>query len=235
MGLKARAHQFLQRYGYELHRSDASVQRRGRQLAAHGVDFVIDVGAATGRYATQLRSASYIGPILSFEPLIPSFQILQSASAADPHWTAINMAVGRRVGPGEINVAGNSDSSSLLPMLDLHHEIAPDALYVGTQVTTVTTLDHEAERWRSASAPFLKMDVQGLEGEVLDGAAACLPGIIGIQIELSLLPLYEGGMLYDEAIDRVHAAGFRMADLEPEGFDPTSGRLLWADGIFFRR
>lgn len=43
--------------------------------------------------------------------------------------------------------------------------------------------------------PFLNMDVRGFEKEVLNRASRTLSLLVGIQIELSFAPLYEGGMM----------------------------------------
>ncbi|RZI11630.1 FkbM family methyltransferase, partial [Staphylococcus aureus] len=47
-------------------------------------------------------------------------------------------------------------------------------------------------------------------------------------------PLYEGGMLIREALDLVDSLGFTLSGLQPGFTDPRNGRMLQADGIFFR-
>ena len=71
---------------------------------------------------------------------------------------------------------------------------------------------------------------------MLDGASDLLTGtgIVGLQLELSLTPLYEGAMTYREALDRAEALGMRLMGLSPVFTDPASGRLLQADAVFFR-
>jgi hypothetical protein len=58
--------------------------------------------------------------------------------------------------------------------------------------------------------------------------------IMGLKIELSLVPLYEGQMLFNDLIDYVRTAGFDLWGLWPEFTDPRSGRLLQVDATFFR-
>ena len=55
----------------------------------------------------------------------------------------------------------------------------------------------------------------------------------GIQLELSFVPLYAGGMLIDEAIATAYDAGFRMVSVE-QGWAAATGQMLQADGVFFR-
>lgn len=48
---------------------------------------------------------------------------------------------------------------------------------------------------------FLKVDVQGFEKQVLAGGKSTIDDhCVGMQLELSFLPLYEGGMLIPEAL-----------------------------------
>ena len=72
------------------------------------------------------------------------------------------------------------------------------------------------------------------ELEALRGATQSLPKLHGIQAELSLVPLYEGGPLWMEVIQFMPDHGFHVAGLEAGYADPTSGEMLQADGIFIR-
>lgn len=208
---------------------------RTRLLAAYGVDLVLDVGAARGRYIAELRRFGYRGRAVSFEPLGAAFRALQAVAVADPTWEVRNIALGVERGTATINLARNSDSSSLLPMLDRHEQAAPHASYVGRETITVERLDDLWSGLRGDSqAPFLKIDVQGFEGQVLDGAATTLPNLVGLQIEVSFVPLYAGGMTYREVFDRTGDAGFVPMGVEPGFRDSSTGQLLQADVVFMR-
>ncbi len=207
----------------------------GELMLLQGVDVVLDVGAAVGSYGRWIRKAGYQGRICSFEPLSTPFKQLQRTTASDPLWECRNLALGPEPGTAEINVAGNSDSSSLLPMEERHEQAAPSSVYIGTETVEVTTLD---DIWDEvvgeAKKPFLKLDVQGYELETLRGGFKILPRLYGVQAELSLLPLYEGGPLWTEVIDFMTDHGFHVAGLESGYTDPENGEMLQADGIFIR-
>ena len=117
------------------------------------------------------------------------------------------------------------------------HELsAPDSAYVGVEHIEARRLDSLApELLGDASRVLLKLDVQGAELRALSGAEASLRRILVVEMELSLVPLYEGGALMREALDRLDAAGYDLVGLEPGFSDPSSGRLLQADGLFARR
>ena len=144
-------------------------------------------------------------------------------------------ALGDHNGEVEINIAGNSESSSMLPMLESHRSAAPESAYVGKQIVPIKTLDAVAGQYlKDARAPFLKIDTQGYEWQVLDGARDTLPHLKGILVELSLLPLYDGQHLWREVIDRLEAEGFTLWAFKPEFSDQSQGRTLQVDGVFYR-
>lgn len=204
-------------------------------LVLQEVDLVLDVGAAVGVYGGSLRRGGYRGRICSFEPLSEQYARLAQAAAADPLWESRNIALGPEAGTADINVSGNYDSSSMLPMAARHAAGAPASVYVGTETVTVATLDSVwSEVVDDARRPFLKLDVQGFELEALRGAEKSIPLLHGIHAELSLVPLYEGGPLWREMIDFLADNGFRVAGFEPGYIDPKTGEMLQVDGIFLR-
>ncbi|MCK5891561.1 MAG: FkbM family methyltransferase [Aeromicrobium sp.] len=219
------------RRGFEVHRHSST--RRQSVLARHGIDLVLDVGAADGGYGTSLRSFGYTGEIVSFEPIAATFERLRGVVAADPRWTARQLGLGAEAGSATINIASNGFSSSLLPMLDAHIDAAPQVTYVGEETITISTLDDEAVPLLAGRRPFLKIDTQGFEREVLAGGQATVEAVLGLQLELSLVPLYDGGMLIDEAISWAYDHGFRMVGIE-QGYAAPTGEILQIDGVFVR-
>lgn len=226
------AYDLLAHRGLEVRRHPAA--RRQKMLAAQQVDLVLDVGAAGGGYGSQLRDFGYTGRILSFEPLTAAYSRLSEQIAQDPRWDARNLALGAEPGTARINVASNSDSSSLLPMLDAHRAAAPSVDYVAEETITLARLDDAAAgEVAAARHPFLKIDTQGFERRVLEGAAETLRRVVGVQLELSFVPLYDGGMLVDEAIGWAYRHEFHLVGIE-QGYAAASGELLQVDGVFVR-
>ncbi len=206
-------------------------------LHRFGIDLVLDVGANRGQFASEIRRGGYSGNIVSFEPLSEAHGDLLQASHGDTNWEVYSRcALGNQTGEVEINVAGNSLSSSILPMLESHRSAAPESAYKGKETAPIKTLDTIAGPYlKNSRVPFLKIDTQGFEWQVLDGASATLPKIRGLLLELSLVPLYEGQHLWLESIKRLEAAGFVLWGFKPVFHDPHDGRTLQVDGIFFRR
>ena len=210
--------------------------RTTHHLLAQKVDLVLDVGANAGQYVRGIRSSGYAGRVVSFEPLPDAHAKLLSGAAGDPMWRVYRRcAIGAARGYAEINVAANSKSSSILPMLVRHMEASAGSGYVGTTQTEVLTLcDVLADCRDDARRTFVKVDTQGFESYVLEGGANCLASIQGIQLEMSTVPLYENQELYGELLARVLAAGYTLWSIEPGFTDTTTGQMLQFDAIFYR-
>jgi FkbM family methyltransferase len=212
-----------------------SANRRMTMLTHHEIDTVLDVGANTGQYASALRRAGYKGEILSFEPLSDAYAELEKKSRNDSRWRVFNCAVGEENGEAEINIAGNSESSSLLPMLDAHLRSAPGSKYRATERVKVSTLDSALENVTSKeSRLFLKIDTQGYEHHVIRGARSLLQQVCLIECELSLTPLYEGQYLCHDMLNLLDGMGFKPVHFDPVFSDLKTGHCLQVDGIFVR-
>jgi FkbM family methyltransferase len=199
------------------------------------VETVVDVGANVGQYGAGLRASGYRGRILSFEPLADAYARLARRCAFDPGWTASREALGGEPGELELNVSANSYSSSLLPMTSAHTGAAPGSGYVGVEKVPVTTLAdvlplHDVDPART----WLKIDTQGYEARVLDGAGGRLGEFAAVQLELSFVPLYAGQALFDELVERLTMGGLVLFGLEAGFSDPRTGRTLQCDGVFVR-
>lgn len=211
------------------------LQRRAHLLRRFAPTVVLDVGANTGIYGREIRSIGYGGRIVSWEPLSRAYAALAAQAARDGAWEAVNAALSAAPGEAEINVSANSWSSSLQPMLDAHLGAAPDSRYVARETVRMTTLDAEFGRVvRADDRVWLKIDTQGHERDVLAGAAASLPRVETIEVEMSPVGLYEGEALFTEMFDWLVARGFVCVHLQPGLFDPADERLLSLDGTFHR-
>jgi FkbM family methyltransferase len=80
-----------------------------------------DVVANIGQFAEELRSVGFAGKIISFDPLTTAHAQLRNSAQNDSKWLVHpRIAVGDKNGEIEVNIAGNSELSSVLPMLDAH-------------------------------------------------------------------------------------------------------------------
>jgi FkbM family methyltransferase len=238
-GFEGSVRRMANRLGVDVHRHRPERSEHARlaaMLAHHAVDLVLDVGANVGQFAGSLRDAGYKGRLVSFEPLSTAHAELLRRSRADSQWEiAPRAAIGDREGEIELHIAGNSASSSVLDMLDSHRDAAPESTYRGVERVRVARLDTLAGGYlQPETVPFLKVDVQGYESQVLDGADKILARLRGLQIELSFVPLYAGQRLFDAMTETLRALGFRIWAVWPGLCDARSGRMLQVDAVLFR-
>ncbi len=239
MNVKHELRRLVWKVGYDVTPFNATwsgVARRRDLLWSLGIDVVLDVGANVGQYGSQLRrDVGFEGRICSFEPMRGAFRVLEAEAADDPKWSTFNLAIGDVAGSATINIAANSESSSLLPMLTSHSEAAPESRFVGTEKIETQTLD---ALFDDLCAPgervYLKIDTQGFEGRVLAGADRSLPKIDTLQIEMALTPLYEGEIAFADLLELLLGRGYMIVGLEPVFADPRTGRLLQVDAVFHR-
>lgn len=215
---------------------DPFAGRVARALDGLGIDTVIDVGANIGQFGTALRVGGYRGRIISLEPLPPAFTQLRSRARRDPNWQVVNKAMGAEGGTIVLHVAANSYSSSILRMTPAHLAAAPSSGTVDAIEVSVSTIaDLVREYGIAPERAMLKIDTQGYESQVLDGAGDLLSRFGAIQLELSFVTLYESQELAEDLFRRMDRAGFGLYAWDSSFSDPHTGRLLQADVLFASR
>jgi FkbM family methyltransferase len=227
------------RAGYDL-TSRRKAKRHDAQLVAvlehFRISCVLDVGANVGQYGALLREWGYLGRIVSFEPQASSHAALQQRAAANPAWqVAPRMALGARDGEIELEVSAESDMSSILPQGALLRRLSPSSAVVRKETVPLRRLDAVAGSYLAPEERvFLKIDAQGYEAEVLAGAGALLERITGVQLEMALVPLYEGERPFRAMLDQLAALGFEPYLFLPGYFERKLARQLQLDGVFMR-
>lgn len=214
------------------HLSD-ELQARQLFLKHFGINLLFDVGANTGQYASLMRRIGYIGKIVSFEPLSTAFGELKLKVDSDENWICENFALGNEVGNSIIHVAGNSYSSSLLDILPSHIEFDVNSQYIKEESIEIKKIDDLYHLYfHPNDVVMLKIDTQGFEKKVIEGATEFLKYIKLLQLEISIEPLYKDEILFVEMVNYLKDLGFELFALENGIRNPQSGKLLQVDGIF---
>lgn len=65
------------------------------------------------------------------------------------------------------------------------------------------------------SHPYLKLDTQGFDLEVLMGASSLLPNVCALQTEASVRAIYDGMPDYRETLDYLSKSGFALSHSFP--------------------
>lgn len=210
--------------------------RRLKIIDNENINVVLDVGAHNGAYGKNLREDGYSKRIISFEPLNEAFQFLKQKADSDMYWECQHLALGDSIGKTTINVSGHLTSSSILPITDRHVDASPSSGTITTQEINVATLDSLSEKIiKPEDKIFMKVDVQGYEKHVLNGAKNTLNQIHVIELELSFSKMYEGGPLFSEMLSFLDQLGFSLVAINQVFSDPATGHMLQADGVFIRK
>jgi FkbM family methyltransferase len=193
---------------------------------------VFDVGANTGQFVGEARKIAPDAFIYSFEPLRACFEALRDGRRDDPRFRAFHVALGDE--PGEVTMHRNdySQSSSLLPMAELHKTAFPETRHSTPEKVEVRRLDDVAAELTLARPLLLKIDVQGFEAKVIAGATETLRSADVIIVETGVEALYEGQALFDDVYRMLYERGFRYRGNHNQLLSPDDGRVLQADAFF---
>lgn len=205
------------------------------------VNVVLDVGANVGQYARGLRGSGYRGRMVSFEPVSTLAAELRKAAAEDPDWLVHDCALGDEEATTEINVARGSSRpalvSSLLPSSDFGKSWSEKLRDMDRETITVRRLDSvfdDAVRGIENPRVFLKMDTQGYDLRAFHGAGDVIDQVLGLQSEVSCVPIYEGMPHLTEQLAVYEAAGFAPAGMFQVSRHRSSMRIIEFDLMMVR-
>ena len=194
---------------------------------------VVDVGANRGQFALVARRVSPDARILAFEPLAEPARSFRGLFAGDPRVTLHEIALGSADGVAEIHVSRLDDSSSLLPITARQEAVFPGTGERRVDTVTVRTLAGVVAESDLEPPALLKIDVQGFELRVLEGAGSLLGAFDRIYVECSFGELYAGHPLAADVIAALAARGFALSGV----FNVTRDRgvAIQADFLFAPR
>lgn len=229
--LKRLVKKFFWRFGFDIRRGPNLM----KFLKSRQIDIVLDVGANIGQFGLDLRDQGYRGRIVSFEPIKEIFAKLKSAADRDGNWEVHNCALGSSPSTKPINVSESAVFSSFLDQTTAAQQFDASAKVLREEQVEVSRLDDLFSQF-SGHRVFLKIDTQGFEREVLDGARESLKEIAGVQAELPIVHLYHGVWSLPEALDYMSQRGFVLGQVRPTNFDREERvSVLELDCIFRRK
>ncbi|MFY2822408.1 FkbM family methyltransferase [Ruegeria sp. MALMAid1280] len=206
-------------------------------LKKYGVTVFLDVGANVGQTGISLRKEGYEGRIISFEPIRHCYDQMEAAAASDPLWDTRHSAVGAEDGTASIGVSENFVSSSILDATEDLIAIYEPIRYTRQEEVPLTRLDSclpELVPEEDDAVIHLKIDTQGFERFVIDGALDALHRINTIRMEVAVSVVYSGEMIVPEAIQRMTELGYVLIDAWPAWRHPETDEVMHFD-LLFRR
>ncbi|MHC4941014.1 MAG: FkbM family methyltransferase [Planctomycetota bacterium] len=206
-----------------------------RRLVESEAPAILDVGAYDGRSSIRYRQLFPAATIHAFEPADDSFAKLRAA--AGPHRiTAHHLALAGEEGEAELHLSEWAECHSLRSRPTEGQAYFPSHVpTVGVQPVRTTTLDRFCDEQGIDRVDILKLDVEGLEREVLQGGARLLEaGAIGlIYVELMFAAHYAGQALYLELAQALDSHGFALFSLH-DLRTARDGRLRYGNGLFVK-
>ena len=218
-----------------------SEEMRTAKLLNHfNIQTVIDIGANTGQFAESLIDFGYKGEIISFEPVEDAYKQLSKRAEKYPNWiVAEKCAIGNMDGTIEINVSEDTVFSSIKTIKKEFTDHLNVAKTIKKEKIPIYKLDSLIEKYFDTNkAILLKIDTQGFEKEVLEGASELFKIVKGVKIEI---PLNKDAEVYENVewdiyhyLKMFQEAGFRCTSLDAIGANKETGIVNEVDGIFFR-
>lgn len=205
-------------------------------LKEKNIDCILDVGANKGQFVKELRFYGYKNKVISFEPLLEAHKKLIETARNDNEWDIFRpIALGNKNLKNTINISKNSVSSSILNMTKEHFSNASDSRFISKQVIEENKLDDLFNELKIENKNlFLKIDTQGYEFQVLEGAQKNMHLFRGILVEVSLIELYEGQKQWFEIVNLIQGYGFKLWSVDRGFTNKKNGRTLQMDLCFFR-
>lgn len=201
-------------------------------LKENKINVVIDVGAHAGETGQMLREkGKFTGKIISFEPIQEKFSLLQKKAGQTPPWECHHCALGNETGTKQLTIFNNPYGSSFL---SINSTLQKECNLQKSREETVQIKRLE-DLFPSLCGPsdsvLLKLDTQGFEMPILEGAGKYLQRICLIKLEASFIPLYEGETLIGEMIQYMRSKNFIPVLIEQGHISETLYQLQ-ADIIF---
>lgn len=241
--LKWLVKRLIARTGYQVTRisSEQDGDLQVLQLLSRlGITCVLDVGAHKGQYGQELRRMGYGGHIVSFEPVGANFAVLSNASRGDPRWRVFPFGLGERTSQVDINVFEGSTFHSLLSPSDYGRQAFGNKLRLErTERIEIKRLDEVLETClEGIPAPrlFLKIDTQGYDLAVIDGAGAELDRVLAMQTEVALRPIYQDMRnTLASIVPELQRRGYEVTGLFPVSRDKRDGlQIIEVDCVMVR-
>lgn len=186
---------------------------------------VIDVGVAylTPDLYQEFREANIllIEPLAEFEPFLRKICATHKAQY-------VLAAAGETAGTAVLNVHPDKIGSSLLKEVE-----GASVDGVPRQVPVVTVDDVCSEK--NLDGPYvIKVDVQGAELQVLNGATRTLQETEAVILEVSLFGTLIGGPQLYDVVSRMKELGFVVYDIYGFLYRPFDNALIQVDLVFVR-
>lgn len=185
--------------------------------------FIVDVGANHGDFSRAAHRLFPSARAWLFEPLPRMQKHLRAIiDREQKDWRLFSCALGRQTGSFPLFIDECDDGIGSLIGFSGKYLAANPAARPSRQIDCeVRILDEVAAENKIDRIDLLKIDVEGAEFDVLDGAAMMLARTAAVIVEVSLVRSSRVENPLAQMIQRLSAAGFDVVKVLPSLFDPA--------------
>jgi FkbM family methyltransferase len=196
-----------------------------------GVKTIYDIGANVGSWTLLAKSLMPLAKVHAFEPLVTLRGSYLNNTRALTDVVFHNVALASENNTTRFHVTKFIDSSSILPPAPLAKKIFGTEEQEEIEVDARRLDDYRQENGLPF-ADLMKLDVQGYELKVLEGAKECLTRAKALITEVSFVPLYEGQCLFHDLVSFLAEQNLFVCAF---GFGTMLGkRLVQTDVLFVK-
>ncbi len=193
---------------------------------------IIDVGANQGQFAIASNKRFPTATVISFEPLPELYDKFRRHVGHNEKIIIHNVALGNEKGVIDFYRNEHSHASSALIISERQKIEFPETSKTTKVQVQVNRLDDILAEKGLVGPILLKLDVQGYEKRVLEGATSLLPHIDYIVFETSFISMYEGEPLFDEMHTFLKSSGFEL--LAPVGLLEGDNSIILQIDFLYR-
>ncbi len=208
---------------------------------------LIDVGASGGFPDLWKKAYKHL-QVVGFEPDDREFaQLISSQTKEEAQKIRyLNTALYKEKTLIEFHLARKQQVSSMfLPNRDFLDSFPESERFDVLKSVNLKadTLDKQLGEHRIKDADFIKLDTQGSELSILEGATETLNNLVfGLEVEVEFAPIYKDAPLFSEVDNFVRKLGFQLFDLKSywwkrktgKSYGGPKGQIIFADALYLK-
>lgn len=206
---------------------------------------LVDVGASGGIQNKWKHCAPFFR-VIGFEPDERSASELNTERSMDTAMTFLSVGLYNKKASIPLYLTRNKTDSSIFEPDMTFLKKFPHAdrfEVVGREVMQVDMLDNQLNDHNVTDVDFIKVDTQGSELFILQGAANILSqAVFGVEVEVEFSPLYFGQPVFSDVDVFMRSRGFQLFDIAPcfwkrkrgKSLGGKRGQIIYANVLYLK-